>query len=206
MLANYKDANVKKLLIGLLSAMLLMASYAYAAYNIDEAIKAYDKGNYSKAIKLFKLDAIKGLDFAQFRLGLMYDIGQGTKQDYVEAVKWYKLAAAQGNALAQYNLGLMYANGQGVAQDYAEAVKWYKLAAAQGYASAQFNLGFMYANGKGVAQDYVIAHMWFNLAAVSGDASAVKNRDIAAAKMTQQQLAEAQILARGCAARKYKGC
>jgi uncharacterized protein len=103
-------------------------------------------------------------------------------------------------------LGDMYYFGRGVTQDYGEAVKWYKLAAAQGDASAQYNFGLMYANGQGVAQDYVIAHMWFNLAAVSGEVYAVKNRDIIATKMTQQQLADAQKLARECAARNYKGC
>ena len=91
-------------------------------------------------------------------------------------------------------------------QDYAEAVKWYRLAAAQGFAPAQANLGVMYAKGQGVPMDDVRAHMWFNLAAVKGDTSAAKNRDIAASKMTPQQMAEAQKLARECQARNFKGC
>ena len=49
---------------------------------------------------------------------------------------------------------------------------------------------------RGVPQDYVLAHLWFNLAAAQGDANAVDNRDIAASKMTRDQLAEAQRLAR----------
>jgi hypothetical protein len=48
--------------------------------------------------------------------------------------------------------------------------------------------------------------MWYNLAAVSGDSDAVKNRDIVAAKMTPQQVAEAQKLARECQARKFTKC
>ena len=100
----------------------------------------------------------------------------------------------------------MYDQGQGVVQDYVEAVKWYRLAAAQGLVEAQDNLGVMYLNGHGVAMDDVRAHMWFNLAAVKGDATAVKNRDIAAKKMTPQQMAEAQKLARECQARNFKGC
>ena len=66
--------------------------------------------------------------------------------------------------------------------------------------------GTMYAKGQGVPMDDVRAHMWFNLAAAKGDANAVKNRDIAASKMTPQQMAEAQKLARECQARNYKGC
>jgi TPR repeat protein len=121
-------------------------------------------------------------------------------------VKWYKLAAAGGEVGAQFNLGLMYSNGQGIVQDYAEAVKWYRLAAAQGLALAQHNLGSMYYNGQGVVQDYVRAHMWFNLVAAKGDADAVKNREVVAAKMTTQQIAAAQKLARECQARDYKNC
>jgi hypothetical protein len=45
-----------------------------------------------------------------------------------------------------------------------------------------------------------------NLAAVVGDASAVKNRDITARKMTPQQIAEAQKLARECQARNFTKC
>ncbi|MFN0043682.1 MAG: tetratricopeptide repeat protein [Alphaproteobacteria bacterium] len=96
----------------------------------------------------------------------------------------------------------MYDNGQGVKQDYAEAVTWFRLAADQGFAGAQLNLGLMYSNGRGVAQDHVQAHKWFNLAAARFPASetefrdkVVKGRDLAAAKMTPAQIAEAQKLA-----------
>ena len=120
-----------------------------------------------------------------------------------EAVKWFRLAAEQGDAQAQNNLGFMYAEGQGVPQDDAEAVKWYRLAAKQGDARAQFSLGVMYADGRGVPQDYVQAYMWFDLAAArfsaleaEGRDQAMKNRDLAASKMTPAQIAEAQKLAR----------
>lgn len=54
----------------------------------------------------------------------------------------------------------------------------------------------MYENGWGVAQNYVIAHMWFILAAATGDGDAARNRNISAAKMTSEQIAEAHRLAR----------
>ena len=79
-------------------------------------------------------------------------------------------------------------------------MRWWRLAVEQGYASAQFNLGAMYADGLGVPQDHVQAHMWFNLAAsrLTGEAreNAVRNRDLAAGRMTPAQLADAQRLAR----------
>ena len=126
--------------------------------------------------------------------------------DYAEALRWYRLAAAQGDARAQFNLGYMYHYGQDVTQDYVEAVKWVRLAAAQGLAIAQNNLGTMYDKGQGVTQDYVRAHMWLNLSAVSGNADAVKNRDIVARKMTSQPIAQAQMMARDCQQKNFKGC
>ena len=44
------------------------------------------------------------------------------------------------------------------------------------------------------------------MTAVIGDADSVKNRDIIAKRLTPQQMAEAQKLARECEARGYKGC
>ncbi len=94
----------------------------------------------------------------------------------------------------------MYANGWGVPQDDAEATRWYRLAADQGLAAAQFNLGVSYSLGEGVPQDYVESHMWFNLSAAqsSGDDrdKSVKGRDSVAELMTNEQIAEAQRLAR----------
>ena len=62
--------------------------------------------------------------------------------------------------------------------------------------SAQYSLGGMYLNGHGVPRDYTAAHMWFNLAAASGFPDAEKTRDSVAARMTPEQIAEAQKLAR----------
>ncbi len=81
-------------------------------------------------------------------------------------------------------------------QDYAKAVKWYRMAAEQGNASAQYNLGAMYGKGQGVPQDYILAHMWLTLAAAQGNEGGKKGRDLAATRMTREQIAEAQRLAR----------
>ena len=58
----------------------------------------------------------------------------------------------------------------------------------------------MYEKGQGVPQDYVAAHLWLNLAASRWTAKdrgrAATIRDEVAEKMTPDQLAEAQRLAR----------
>ena len=184
----------------------MLCASAVNAGAFEDGDAAYDKKNYAVAMTKFKQAAAQGEVKAQLKLGFMYEAGEGVAQDKAEAVKWYKLAAAQGHARAQSNLGLLYAEGQGVVQDYAESVKWWKLAATQGRAEAQYNLGVMYEKGQGVVQDYVRAHMWINLAAAQGTRASLIDRDIVAAKMTTQQIAQAQKLARECQDRNYKNC
>ncbi len=167
----------------------------------EDGLKAYNVGDYGTAWRLLRPLAEQGDAAAQYGLGVMYERGQGVRQNDVEAVKWYRLAAKQGHAEAQSNLGLMYVNGQGVMRDHAEAVKWFRLAAEQGNAEALSNLGYMYGHGRGVQQDYVLAHIWFTLAASRfppGEEhdNAAKGQDWAAKHMTPAQIAEAQELAR----------
>ena len=57
-------------------------------------------------------------------------------------------------------------------------------------------LGKMYNEGKGVIQDYTQAHMWLNISNSKGHKPAIKLRDIIEKKMTKDQIAEAQELAR----------
>ena len=117
--------------------------------------------------------------------------------DALKWLKWTRFAATeQGNADAQNSLGLRYSTGSGVPKDHLLAVKWYRLAAEQGYSIAQLNLGYNYDNGTGVPQDYALAHMWFNPSAAHGDADAIDFRDRVAQRMTPDQLAEAQRMAR----------
>ena len=130
-----------------------------------------------------------------------YDINE-----YAKAMQKFKTAAKVGDAVAQTYIGIMYEHGQGVVQDYVEAVRWYKLAAAQGERHAQAYLGLMYHKGDGVAKDYLRAHMWYNLAAVGGVKSAGELRDLFVTIMPEQQIAQAQQMARDCQARNFKNC
>lgn len=173
--------------------------------------------NYKEAVKWYRLavaqgDASKQDMFVsiQSRLGEMYENEQGVPQDYKEAAKWYRLAAEQGDVEGQNNLGGLYEKGLGVPQNYKEAVKWIRLAAEQGDAKALHNIGIMYSNGLGVPQNYVLAYMWFIL----GSANATKgdSRDMYIDQyrvmwhLTDDQITEAQELARKCTANKFKGC
>ena len=149
-----------------------------------------------KAVEWFRRAAEQNYAEAQYNLGICYDRGQGVSKDEVEAVKWYRKAAAQNFAKAQYNLALCYAKGRGVAKNEVEAVHLYRNAAEQNDSKSQYNLGYCYAEGQGVAKDYVEGYKWFLLAAGQGNESARTNSTILEHKMTREQMAEGQRLAR----------
>jgi TPR repeat protein len=104
--------------------------------------------------------------------------------------------AEQGDPVGEARLGYLYQAGLGGSQDFAAAAQWYRLAAGQGNAAAQNNLGSMYEKGQGVPQDLVQAAAWFNLAAAQGNADAARNRDLVAKRLTPEQNAEAEKLAK----------
>ncbi|KAF9101566.1 hypothetical protein BGX29_005482 [Mortierella sp. GBA35] len=130
--------------------------------------------DYEAAKDWFALAAKGGRAEAVFRLGEMYDNGQGVDVDYPKAVEYYRKAAKQGHMQAQFRLGEMYDSGFGVVQDYVQAEQWYQQAAEQGHAIAQFTLGCLYDDGEeGVEQDYALALKWYKEAS---------NQDVAAAQ------------------------
>ena len=69
-----------------------------------------------------------GVDYAQFQVGTMYDLGHGLTEDPVNAAKWYRKAAWQGIKAAQFYLGRMYLHGRGVPKNYDEAFVWLNIA------------------------------------------------------------------------------
>ena len=86
-------------------------------------------------------------------------------------------------------------------KDNAEAVRWFRLAAEQGDTGGQSGLAHAYLKGSGVPKDNVYAYMWFHIAAAQGDKTSEIRRDTVALKMTPDQIAEAQRMAREWMAR-----
>ncbi len=111
---------MKKLLKKMMVALL--------ALGIGQAAWADNVPDFKKTLQA----AEQGFAAAQYNLGVMYDNGQGVRQDDAQAVQWYRKAAEQGIAEAQYNLGVMYDNGQGVRQNYKIAKEWFGKACDNG--------------------------------------------------------------------------
>jgi TPR repeat protein len=74
---------------------------------------------------------------------LLYEEGQGVKQDYGKAFEWYGKAAAQGDAAAQYGLAVLYEDGLGRPKNKEEALRWYRRAAEGGDKDARLVLAHL---------------------------------------------------------------
>ena len=123
--------------------------------SIFNAKEAYRAGNYSKAQKPFEKACDNGYPWACQSLGVLYENGQGVKQDFFKAKELYGKACNAGDVKGCHNLGLLYVNGKGVKQDYFKAKKLFGKACdgSMGAFGCQ-NLGFLYENGQGVKQDF----------------------------------------------------
>ena len=118
-----------------LAIVLVNAAPPFASAGpYEDGIEAYQRGDYTTALQIFRSLAETGDARGQNGFGVMSEWGQGVPQDDAAAVKWYRMAADQGFSKAQVNLGGMYVTGRGVQQDYVEAAKWYRKAAKQGHA------------------------------------------------------------------------
>ena len=160
------------------------------------AILYYGSVDMAQAIDWFRKAAAQSYAPAEFQMGQLYDFGFGFAPNDTEALAWYRKAGEHGNAAGQRVVGDFYRKGRGVAADATEAARWYRRGADGDDLRAQSELGQMYFMGTGVTRDYVSAYVWFSLAA--SQAPLADNRDgllelrnIAAARMTPEQVADA---------------
>lgn len=126
--------------------------------------------------------------------GLAYEFGEGVAQSHTAAFELFKQSAEKNYAPAQYKLGVAYAYGQGVEKNPEIAAEWYRKSAEQGYALAQRTLGSMYMGGDGVEQNKSLALAWYDILADSGNVMDVHRRDALKAKLTDDEIAAADVL------------
>ncbi len=76
-------------------AVLLLTALAGTAVAgpFEDAVSAYERGDYATALREFRVLAEQGNAEAQTRLGTMYLRGIGVPQDAAEAERWYREAA-----------------------------------------------------------------------------------------------------------------
>ena len=114
-----------------------------AEASIQEALDAYQKGDYPGALSACRAPAEQGNASCENLLGVLYSRGRGVPKNEAEAANWFRKAAEQGHPQACFNLGRAYQLGHGVKASDEEALKWYGKAAAQHVPEAEFAVGML---------------------------------------------------------------
>jgi TPR repeat protein len=107
-----------------------------------------------------------------FRLGRLFELGLGAKQDYKKAIELYDQSAMTGNNDALNAMGNIYQKGHGVESNVAKAFGYYKNAAENGDSKAQFTLGTIHENEETERRDILEAFKWFSISASQGNEEA----------------------------------
>jgi TPR repeat protein len=113
---------------------------------------AYDRGDYTTALKLYRQMASEGDVRAQDTLGLMYENARGVRQDYVTRCSGTARPPSRATP-PRSSTWATFSTTAAARARLREAAKWYRLAAEQGNAQAQNNLAAMCEAGRGVKQD-----------------------------------------------------
>ena len=177
----------------LVAGGMLFAATAWSG-DSEKGLLAFNSNEYDTALAIWQPLADAGDAESQYGLGMMYGNGFGVAMDDALALKWYGLAAEQSHSGALCNLAVMHQNGWGVPLNEEEAVRLYSLAAEQGVAEAMVSLGRHFAMDFSDAYDPLEAYKWFSLAALRDDIDASSKRDIIAAKLTAEQIAEGNAI------------
>jgi uncharacterized protein len=101
-------------------------------------LSAFNGGDYSAAMRLWRPLADANDARSQAGVGFMYHRGLGVGIDDVQAAYWLRRAAEQGQAEGQLMLGSLYYFGLGVPQSYPTAYAWCELAQDNGQPEGQF--------------------------------------------------------------------
>ena len=102
----------------ILVLLVVLFSIGFSKDLIESGSEAYNKGDYQKAAELYQKACDGESARGCYNLGILYEDGQGVKQNYQKAAQLYKKACDGESAGGCHNLGFLYENGQGVKQDF----------------------------------------------------------------------------------------
>lgn len=136
-----------------MSLVLVFSVFIYAN-SYDEALKEFNKKNYTKALQLLHKAEKNGNKSAFYSLGYMYYYGYGTSKDYKKAYEWFIKDQKNGSIKSCSYLGYMCGNGQGTLQNDKKAIYYYELGAKNNDADSICDLAEYYINGWGVQKNY----------------------------------------------------
>ena len=150
------------------AAAVLTLGAASPVGDVAQGLSYWQLGRPAEALALWRQAALAGNARGALYTGVLFDTGQGVKQDFRQAMTWYVKAAELGSAAGAFNVGVLYDAGLGTAENLQAAASWYARAAAGGFGRGAYNLAMMYEAGAGVPVDRARALALYKLAAERG--------------------------------------
>lgn len=144
--------------------LALFLAAPVGAQSVKAGIEAWQRGDHSEAVSIWRPLAESGDADASFNLGQAYRLGRGVETNLGAAQAWLDRAARKDHLDAQATLGLLlFENGnrQG-------GLRWLKIAAERGEPRALLVYGTALFNGDGVPRDAVLAYAYVSRAAAQG--------------------------------------
>jgi TPR repeat protein len=177
---------------------------AEALYKVGET---YRYGDFEKkAVAWYQQSAEQGYIKAHTQLSSMYMFGRGVEKCEHTAFRWTEKAAKLGDRGSEYELAGYYHHGFGAPYDLNKAIAWYQKAAQQGHRASQYELALIYSEGGIIPVDLVKAYAYAIADSKNGYKGAVELKDELVEKMTPEQIAAAEALAKRCIESDYKDC
>jgi hypothetical protein len=181
-----KNITIQKVFLHIVLLGFCLGAVTCVADSFLDGKNAFEKGDFSKAVILYK----KACDNNDLRgcvnLGDLYASGNGITQDNVQAVSLYTKACDKNEPFGCTSLGLMYEEGRGVTQDKIKAVNIYEKACQNNSAIGCSLLALMYIKGSGTNQNNSKAKEYFTKACNLGNSESCKAASIASKEYDKQ--------------------
>lgn len=161
--------------------------------------RAYDRGDWLKAIADLRPLAEWGDVRGMMLLGNMYQLGNGVGVDMREAFSLYHRAAMAGSTDGMVAIATMYQSGIGVNVNTRLAIGWFERAARMGDQTGAFFFAIHNFQGsKGTTYDmkadHAAAYKWFRIAATNGENKRVRNSAFKLCLKLEEKLPPDQVI------------
>ena len=114
--------------------------------------------------------ALQHNPYVHFRIGHMYEFGEGVRKNSLKAKYWYdKVAEGMENPIRSE---FWFLGRHGLGIDDKETFFWLHNFANKGDSYSQYKVGNMYAKGKCVVQDFALALLWYKKAELQNESAA----------------------------------
>jgi len=163
---------------------LALEGDAKAQYELGRRYETGDEvaENLEEAFKWYTASATQDYTEAQYRLGLAYLYGIGTKQSTAQGGVWLKKARDKLHPAATMLLNAISSNRSGIIdKSHSILLSWYLERSIEGDGDAMLGLGNMFEHGWGIEQDVETAKRWYAKARAAGTKGAsIRMRQIKA--------------------------